>query len=508
MWLREGVGRLISAGRFLTPEILARFPRLELLKCIVLRLSSKFNEARALFEVVARETDGFTRDRDGGDTGALAIDGVFTEGGLAGGAGPLSPAELDSRLPASEKAAGGDERARSVARARHTLLCLLCHERARFDESRRHGLQAQAHFTDEVRFGGVFVNICLGISAMAQGRLQEAADSYRRARQGARKFFPSDPCVTMSTDVLAIELDLERNREKTVHRRTLDTMTELRGVWTEVYSAATAVCAELTFAQYGGEAVIQLLTRTVDDVRETGLDSLSQSMSALLAHYLVEVGRPGEAADVWRSHELPCGIPELLDLDRRSWRAMEALSCARIRLLAEQDGHAAADELATRLCDLASERGLMRTRLRGVALAMVVAESAGRSDRALARLTEFLSLTRDVDYPRPLVRHREVSRTLLRRLLGMELEADVRRAAESALVQIDEPAPRDTPVFSARELEVLSEIRDGLRNKEVGGRLGITDEGVRYHLKNIYRKTGMTNRTEAVRYAQSLGVLP
>ena len=508
LWLREGVARLISAGRFLTPEILALHPRLELLQCIILRLSSKFDEARALFEAIERKTDGFSRDRDGGDGDALTIDGIFTRGWLAGGGGPLSPDEIDSRLPASGGTADGDERARTISCARHTVLCLVCHERAHFERSNQHVVQAQAHFSEDMRFGRVFVNICRGMSAMAEGRVQEAADSYRRARQVAKKFLPSEPCVTMSTDVLAIELDLERNREKAIHRRTLDAMTELPGVWTEVYIAATEVSAELTLAQYGGDAVIQLLTRTVDNVRAMGRDSLSQVMPALLAYYLVRVGRSGEAGRVWDGNRLPCGISELVDLDRRSWRAMEALSCARIRLLSEQGEDAAACELARRLCGAASERGLTRTVLRGLALSMVVAERAGEQERALAALVEFLYLTRDVDYVRPLVRHREVSRTVLRRLLGADLDEDTRRAAESALVQVDGPAPGATPVFSARELEVLAEIRDGLRNKEVGGRLGITDEGVRYHLKNIYRKTGLTSRTEAVRYAQSLGVLP
>ena len=505
LWLREGVTRLISAGRFLTPEIIALYPRLELLQCVILRLSSRFDEANALFEAVARKTDGFTRDRDGEDADALAVDRVFTEGVLVGGADRLPPDELDSRLPAGGTTADHDEHL--VASARHTFFCFVCHERARFDESRRHGVQARAHFAEDGRFGDVFVNVCLGMSAMAQGRVEEATESYSRARQGARKFFSSDPCLTASTDVLAIELDLERNCERAIQKRTLQSMTEVRAVWGEVFAAAIAVSAELMFAQYEREAVIQLLTKTVGEVRATGIESLSQHMSALLAHYLVEMGRVDEADRVWRDQELPCDSRALLDLDRQSWRTMEALSCARVRLLAAQGDYAAAEETASRLCDVASERGLVRTLLRALALWMVVAHGAGQPDRALARLVEFLRLTRDVDYVRPLVRHREVSRTVLRRLLGTGLDEDLGRAAQSMLVQLDDPATVTASVFSAREQEVLAGIRRGLRNKEIATRLGMTDEGVRYHLRNIYRKTGVSKREAAVRYARSLGLL-
>ncbi len=156
---------LISAGRFLTPEITARYPRLDLLSCLILCLSSRRPEAAARFEAISQRTDGFARDRDGGDADALAVDRVFTQVALVGGADHLLPADLDSRLPAGNLA---DERGRTLACARHTLLCVACYERARFEESRRHGLQAQACSTEDTRFGEVFVDTCLGMAAMAQ----------------------------------------------------------------------------------------------------------------------------------------------------------------------------------------------------------------------------------------------------------------------------------------------------------------------------------------------------
>ena len=63
------------------------------------------------------------------------------------------------------------------------------------------------------------------------------------------------------------------------------------------------------------------------------------------------------------------------------------------------------------------------------------------------------------------------------------------------------------PEFTAREQEILSDVRYGHRNKEIADRLGITEEGVRYHLKKIYRKTRVSRRSDAVRYALDKGVL-
>jgi LuxR family maltose regulon positive regulatory protein len=337
---------------------------------------------------------------------------------------------------------------------------------------------------------------------MAQGHVQEAADRYRRARQRARKFFASDPCLTVATDVLAIELDLEQNRERPLQRRTLQSLAEVRGVWVAVYATAIAVSAELTFSRHRRDAVIPLLTRALDDVRATRIESLSHHVSALLAHYLVELGRADDAEHVWSDNNLPCDAQELLDIHGRSWRTMEALSCARVRVLAGLGKWAPAEQLANRLYRVATERGLTRTLLRCVALSIVVAHQAGQSAWAVKRMVEFIRLTREVSYVRPLVRHREINQTVLQRLLDADIKDGERRAVESMLVELKKPSPATASVFSARELEVLAGLRRGLRNKEIAAQLAITDEGVRYHLRNIYRKTGVSRRREVAHYAE------
>ncbi len=507
VWLREGISGLAAAGRFLTSGIAATYPRLGLLRCVNLQFASRFEQAAELYETIALETGGFTRDRDGGDAEALAFDRVFTQAVLAGGTCRFLHGALDHLRPAEEPTPCVGERARFRSSAWHLLRCISCCHRAEFEESRRHGVRARACFSDDMRYGDVFASIYLGMVDMVQGRVQEAVEWYKSARKATRNFFPSDPRLATSNDVLSIELDLERNRVKAIQQRTLQGFTELRGIWNEIYAVAVAVRAELAFEQYDRQTVIQFLGRTVADVRKIGARSLETYVSALLTLYLVKVGRAGEARQVWTEHALPCDASALLDLDGQSWRRMEALSCARIMLLAEQDDLRAAGELANALFATASGRGLTRTALRGLSLSMAVAHRAGQEERALARLVEFLRLSRDVDYVRPLVSQGEVSRSLLRRLLDRNLDADVQSAAEAALSHLGESRAGASREFTPREVDVLTEVRRGRRNKEIASALGITDGGVRYHLKNIYRKTGVSRRLEAVRCAEDKGVL-
>jgi DNA-binding NarL/FixJ family response regulator len=61
--------------------------------------------------------------------------------------------------------------------------------------------------------------------------------------------------------------------------------------------------------------------------------------------------------------------------------------------------------------------------------------------------------------------------------------------------------------LTQREVEVLQLVARGLSNRDVAGLIGRTDETVKVHLKNIFAKLGVADRTEAVTLALSRGIL-
>jgi DNA-binding CsgD family transcriptional regulator len=66
----------------------------------------------------------------------------------------------------------------------------------------------------------------------------------------------------------------------------------------------------------------------------------------------------------------------------------------------------------------------------------------------------------------------------------------------------------DEPHLTDRELEVLRALAEGLGNKQIGGRLGISPSTVKYHLQAIFSKLGVRTRSEAVSYGLRRGVVP
>jgi DNA-binding NarL/FixJ family response regulator len=90
------------------------------------------------------------------------------------------------------------------------------------------------------------------------------------------------------------------------------------------------------------------------------------------------------------------------------------------------------------------------------------------------------------------------------------IQAVIRISTELRLPMLDAvdlvPAV-ESAGLTARESDVLRLMRNGLRNKEIGSRLGITEQTAQWHVKNILLKLKVHDRTEAVIVAIRRGII-
>jgi DNA-binding NarL/FixJ family response regulator len=75
------------------------------------------------------------------------------------------------------------------------------------------------------------------------------------------------------------------------------------------------------------------------------------------------------------------------------------------------------------------------------------------------------------------------------------------------VTSIRQQAAQDQPGLTKRELEILQLVAEGHSNGELARMLWVTEQTVKFHLSNIYRKLDVANRTEASRWAQLHGLL-
>lgn len=102
---------------------------------------------------------------------------------------------------------------------------------------------------------------------------------------------------------------------------------------------------------------------------------------------------------------------------------------------------------------------------------------------------------------------------VLKSVNPVDLPSAIRQAVEGTVFQgldgdeEDEFAAARADGLSDREIAILQAVASGLSNQAIGKRLWVSDQTIKFHLRNIYRKLGVSSRTEAARYAHQRGLV-
>ena len=100
---------------------------------------------------------------------------------------------------------------------------------------------------------------------------------------------------------------------------------------------------------------------------------------------------------------------------------------------------------------------------------------------------------------------------VLKTVNPLDLPAVIRQTAEGTVYypppSTAVPAAKDTSDLTEREREILAAVMRGLSNKAISQEFWVTEQTVKFHLSNVYRKLGVPNRTAAARFAHEHGLI-
>ncbi len=271
--------------------------------------------------------------------------------------------------------------------------------------------------------------------------------------------------------------------------------------------AAAGVVAELALLETGVDGALASIRTMLRFARRNALPMLVRHLAALRVSTLATAGRIDEAERTWQTDELPEDLEGCLDLRGQSWREMEAMSSARLRLLVALEEFDAARDFAHAFARVAMERGLRRTWMRTLAMSMALEYRAGDSAAARAHLVEFPRLFAETDCVMPLVREREISLAVLNSVAEADPDPALATAVEALLPALTDAVAgkSSVPTLTSREADILRRI-ETQRDKKIASDLGLSLDGVRYHVRKLFLELGARSRLDAVHRARAMGI--
>jgi LuxR family maltose regulon positive regulatory protein len=185
----------------------------------------------------------------------------------------------------------------------------------------------------------------------------------------------------------------------------------------------------------------------------------------------------------------------------------------RIRLLSALERFGEAVDLAGKAIRSAESTGRGRNLIEFLVLQAAAWNGLSRAEKAREALEHALSLATGEGIVRPFLNSGGEIVPLLRQLRAREKFRAPVSDILSALEDRVEPAAGETAEgqspdpFHQREVQILKLVSEGLRNREIGRRLFLSEETVKWYLKGLYCKLCVGTRTEAIAKARKLGLI-
>ncbi|MEJ8566209.1 LuxR C-terminal-related transcriptional regulator [Elongatibacter sediminis] len=391
-------------------------------------------------------------------------------------------------------------------------ICLIRHSEFRRAESE--AARSLYHYRKAGEgYGEASIVLVQGLAALAQGRLQKAETEYGEALSIIQRTCPDDPGLNATRSVLMSEVLYERNEidaaEELLHSA-LDTLEESDG-WLDPYAAAYRVGTGINLARGDAEGAHIMADRAARLAAQRGLVEIERLVQLHRAEIHLRAQEWDAAEAELRRYDDLRAAPGRHQGARDMAREEEPATALRLRLLLGQGDFVTVLERLPALIAQTEREGRFGFLARLKLIAALAHWKAERDHPALDTLHEAVELAAGKGYLRLFVDWGAELIPVLRRLIDCGLLANARaeRTARAILRAIagEQEAAGPAQQFSARELQVLSYLSRGQSNKQIARELDVTESTIKFHLKKIFARLGVSKRASAVVEARRMGLI-
>jgi len=505
LWNREGMARIRKAHALLPEYIIKNRPRLSLLRALILLKDGHLNDARQIYDRISLELDNDARPH----SAELDYDLAVITATLAVYEGTPLNEKMSDRLIASI------ERFEKMDRLQigfvYTILCVFNLQKGDFPAAREVGYKAVSFFQKhQSLFGETYIYVHLGVIATAEGKLDEAFEYFKKVQDNQRRHFPDDKDLRLIINILMAEWHYERNELASAARLLKDVTRRLEAgeAWYEIYAAGYSISTALAYIQKGLGACLNLSDDATSYIRREGLKRLNRLVIANEAGYLCRAGKVAEARNMVQENNL-----NFQDYKRSSGVCFSIRECYGIiqalgrLLIAEGRYGDAIRELRTQIADHESSHETRAIQKYRLLLSIALFENNEKIP-AFQELDQVLTFVRTNGFLRFVMDEAPFVTPLLEACINNASSAE-KDHARYLLGQMNDIAPvRNTVILSRREKQVLHQLAGGYSDKLIARNLEISENTVRFHLKNLFGKLNVSSRLMAVSEATRHKFLP
>jgi LuxR family transcriptional regulator, maltose regulon positive regulatory protein len=363
-----------------------------------------------------------------------------------------------------------------------------------------------SHSEAQSVFGIVYSDLILGLIEKGAGNLGLADEHFRRATRRAEETLGPGSYAEAMAGIFRVELHYEWNELAEAEALLLRHRPLIEECGLVVHDIACKLhVARLAAARSQTDDALAVLERA----ERQGVKSCYRRLSATALNdrvrLLVLRGETTLARHVLAAR----GISE--DWARRPEarrQACELEHVALARLLIAENRPEAAIRILDSLAERVRHEGRLRRLAQIRAVTAIAAYRTGDGLATLAAIVDAVEICRRQGALRALIDEGEPLREVL--LFGREKVPSWRSRSEVAayLDRIIGTVPasigtghrRNTvrPRFSPKESDVARRLMDGMSNRDLAASLNMASDTVKWHLKNIFSKLGVENRTQAV----------
>jgi len=371
------------------------------------------------------------------------------------------------------------------------------------------------------RPGSTFASIALKSSVaptlVAQGKTETAKQFLREAQEIARQRENEVPGLGALPALPMAEILYECGELEEAGSLVDQYMPSIRQ-WGFVDQVASGylVRARLSAAEGDLASALSVLEEAHLVAIECGLDRLRAMVVSEQVRTLIKSGQLEQAENLFYSCDLVAEgepVPTLNPSRLNEWLALAWLRIEmhRFRLVRSR-------KVARRWLEFVRRRGAVRSALSFELLLAEIAVLAGNRSEARRSVRSAVELAEPGGWVRPFLDEGEAIGSLIIEAYGSGpiLDNPVDRFADRLVRSLkgnaqieDEDGEEFGPSggLSLREIEILTQVSGGLRNREIGDRLGLTEGTVKWYMQQIYDKLGVRRRPQAVLRARQLGIL-